>query len=136
MSVENGCDPILLSWSPPFSLDVTGVDPDIWYTVLISDVTDEDNPTAIPCTDCHNLTQPHYFWPSPLPTPVPVTSTASQSSHEMELGKKRRVSIFQYFRAYNNRLVRYSMHRIMNIHIHTFTHMHKLLLALTLQKAK
>ena len=55
---------ILLSWSPPFSLDVTGVDPDIWYTVLISNVTDEDNPTAVPCTDCHNLTQPHYTFTS------------------------------------------------------------------------
>ena len=24
-----------ISWSAPFSLDVTGVDPDIWYSVLI-----------------------------------------------------------------------------------------------------
>ena len=59
----------LLSWSPPFSLDVTGVDPDIWYTVLISNVTDEDNPTAVPCTDCHNLTQPHYTFTTANPSP-------------------------------------------------------------------
>ena len=60
LRVRSTRDSILLSWSPPFSLDVTGVDPDIWYTVLISNVTDEDSPVDVPCTDCHNLTQPHY----------------------------------------------------------------------------
>ena len=68
VSVESGRDSILLSWSPPFSLDVTGVDPDIWYTVLISNVTDENNPTAVPCTD-HNLTQPHYNFTTANPNP-------------------------------------------------------------------
>ena len=70
VSVENGSDSILLSWSPPFSLDVTGVDHDIWYTVLISNVTDKGNPTAIPCTDCHNLTQPHYTFTTANPSPA------------------------------------------------------------------
>ena len=51
-----------MSWTAPFSLDVTGVDPDIWYSLLIYNVTDEENPTAIPCTDCHNLTQTHYIF--------------------------------------------------------------------------
>ena len=51
-----------MSWTAPFSLDVTGVDPDIWYSVLIYNVTDEGNPTAISCTDCHNLTQTHYIF--------------------------------------------------------------------------
>ena len=69
VSVENGSGSILLSWSPPFSLDVTGVHPDIWYTVLISNVTDEDNPTAVLCTDCHNLTQPHYTFTTANPSP-------------------------------------------------------------------
>ena len=49
-----------LNWTAPFSLDVTDVDPDIWYSVLIYNVTDEDNPTAIPCTDCTNITETHY----------------------------------------------------------------------------
>ena len=49
-----------MSWSAPFSLDVTNVDPDIWYSVLIYNVTDEENPTAVPCTGCHNLTQTNY----------------------------------------------------------------------------
>ena len=60
ISVKNNSDSIHISWSPPFSLDVTGVDPDIWYTVLISNVTDENNPVNVSCTNCHNVTQPHY----------------------------------------------------------------------------
>ncbi|CAI8045438.1 hypothetical protein GBAR_LOCUS25133 [Geodia barretti] len=49
-----------ISWTAPFSLDVTGVDPDIWYSVLIYNVTDEKNLTAILCTDCINITETHY----------------------------------------------------------------------------
>ena len=59
----------LLSWNPSFSLDVTGVDPDVWYTVLIFNMTDKDNPTAVLCTDCHNLTQPHYTFTTASPSP-------------------------------------------------------------------
>ena len=51
---------VTISWAAPFSLDVTGVDPDIWYSVLIYNVTDENNPTAILCTDCINITETHY----------------------------------------------------------------------------
>ncbi|CAI7992180.1 hypothetical protein GBAR_LOCUS937, partial [Geodia barretti] len=51
---------VTISWSAPFSLDVTGVDPDIRYSVLIYNVTDENNPTAILCTDCMNITETHY----------------------------------------------------------------------------
>ena len=40
---------VTISWSSPFSLDMTGVDPDIWYSVFIYNVTDENNPTAILC---------------------------------------------------------------------------------------
>ena len=58
-----------MSWTAPFSLDVTGVDPDIWYSVLIYNVTDEENPTAIPCTDCHSLTQTHYIFSPHYPSP-------------------------------------------------------------------
>ena len=51
---------LLISWTAPFSLDVTGVDPDIWYSVLIYNVTDVNNLTAILCTDCINITETHY----------------------------------------------------------------------------
>ena len=56
-----------ISWRAPWSLDVTGVDHDIWYSVLIQNVTDEDRPTDIPCTDCTNITETHYtFTPDHL----------------------------------------------------------------------
>ena len=58
---------IILSWSAPFSLDVTGVDPDIWYSVLIYNVT--DNLTAIPCTDCTDITETHYTFTPDYPSP-------------------------------------------------------------------
>ncbi|CAI8051925.1 hypothetical protein GBAR_LOCUS28408 [Geodia barretti] len=58
-SISNASS-VTISWSAPFSLDVTGVDPDIWYSVLIYNVTDENNPTAILCTDCINITETHY----------------------------------------------------------------------------
>ena len=67
--VQNNSDFILLSWSPPFSLDVTGEDPDVWYTVLISNVTDELNPVDMPCNDCHNLIKPHYNFTTANPSP-------------------------------------------------------------------
>ena len=58
---------IIISWSAPFSLDVTAVDPDIWYSVLIYNVT--DNPTAIPCTDCTDITETHYTFTPDYPSP-------------------------------------------------------------------
>ena len=58
---------VTISWSAPWSLDVTGVDHDIWYSVLIQNVTDEDRPTDILCTDCTNITETHYtFTPDHL----------------------------------------------------------------------
>ncbi|CAI8007193.1 hypothetical protein GBAR_LOCUS5098 [Geodia barretti] len=60
MRVISNASSVTISWSAPFSLDVTGVDPDIWYSVLIYNVTDENNPTAILCTDCINITETHY----------------------------------------------------------------------------
>ena len=51
---------ITISWEAPWSLDVTGVDHDIWYSVLIQNVTDENNPTPISCTDCTNITETVY----------------------------------------------------------------------------
>ena len=63
---------ITISWEAPWSLDVTGVDHDIWYSVLIQNVTDENNPTPISCTDCTNITETVYtFTPDHL-TPCHV----------------------------------------------------------------
>ena len=53
---------IIVSWTAPFSLDVTGVDPDVWYTIFIYNVTHD--PITISCTDCVNITETHYtFYP-------------------------------------------------------------------------
>ena len=58
LTVKDSVSSIIISWSAPFSLDVTGVDPDIRYSVLIYNAT--DNPTAIPCTDCTDITETNY----------------------------------------------------------------------------
>ena len=60
LKANGNASSVTISWTAPFSLDVTGVDPDIWYSVLIYNVTDENNPTAILCTDCINITETHY----------------------------------------------------------------------------
>ena len=62
LEIVSNTSSITISWSAPFSLDVTGVDPDIWYSVLIYNVTDEDHPRVVPCTDCTNLTETHYIF--------------------------------------------------------------------------
>ena len=63
----NSDSSVSISWSAPWSLDVTGVDHDIWYSVLIQNVIDEDRPTDILCTDCTNITETHYtFTPDHL----------------------------------------------------------------------
>ena len=53
-ATSNGTS-VTISWSPPFSLI-----PDIWYSVFIYNVTDENNPTAILCTNCNSITETHY----------------------------------------------------------------------------
>ena len=47
---------IIISWTAPFSLDVTGVDPDIWYSVLIYNVTDE-TAVSMPYPNCTNISE-------------------------------------------------------------------------------
>ena len=59
LHVTSDASSVTISWTAPFSLDVTGVDPDIWYSVIYN-VTDENNPTDTLCTDCINITETHY----------------------------------------------------------------------------
>ena len=56
VSVSSGSSIIIISWSAPFSLDVTGVDPDIWYSVLIYNVTDE-TAASVPYPNCINISE-------------------------------------------------------------------------------
>ena len=39
---------------------MTDVHPDIWYSVLIFNVTEEESPHLIDCTDCDNITTSNY----------------------------------------------------------------------------
>ena len=67
LTAKSDVSSVTISWTAPFSLDVTGVDPDIWYSVLIYNVTNENNITAILCTDCTNISETHYtFTPDHL----------------------------------------------------------------------
>ena len=67
ISVTSGLNTITISWSAPFSLDVTDVDHDIWYSVLIYNMTDE--PTVISCTDCINIIETYYTFTPDYPSP-------------------------------------------------------------------
>ena len=79
---------VSISWTAPWSLDVTGVDHDIWYSVLIQNVTDEDRPTDILCTDCTNITETHYtFTPDHL-SPCHVYNFAIIPANGVGLGER------------------------------------------------
>ena len=81
LSAISNASSVIILWIAPLSLDVTGVDPDIWYSVLIYNVTDENNPTAILCTDCINITETHYtFTPDYIPQSLSCVATTSLSS--------------------------------------------------------
>ena len=58
----NNISSITISWSASFSLDVTNVDHDIWYSVLIYNMTDE--PTVL-----DNITETYYTFTPNYPSP-------------------------------------------------------------------
>ncbi|CAI8019265.1 hypothetical protein GBAR_LOCUS11596 [Geodia barretti] len=68
LRVMSNASSVTVSWTAPFSLDVTDVDPDIWYSVLVYNVTDENNTAAILCTDCINITETHYTFTPDYPS--------------------------------------------------------------------
>ena len=57
-------DIIRLTWTPPFFLDITGVDPDIWYRMEVYNVTSG----RVPLTN-HTLYKPEYNFTVPDPSP-------------------------------------------------------------------
>ena len=93
-----------ISWTAPWFLDVTGVDHDIWYSVLIQNVTDEDRPTDILCTDCTNITETHYtFTPDHL-SPCHVYSFTIIPANGAGLGERSICKFkenFEYYYAVN-----------------------------------
>ena len=99
---------ITISWEAPWSLDVTGVDHDIWYSVLIQNVTDENNPTPISCTDCTNITETVYtFTPDHLSpchvynfSVTPFNGAGQGESSHMETTRKFRL-VWEQMRFYS-----------------------------------
>ena len=43
---------LCLSWTPPFTLDITNVDPDLYYIIEITSTANTENPLTISCDDC------------------------------------------------------------------------------------
>ena len=64
LSISENAKSFNISWTPPFSLDITarGLGPDMWYSVLIYNVTDETNPVEIHCTDSDYITETYYIF--------------------------------------------------------------------------
>ena len=64
LRVRSNASSVIVSWTPPFSLDVTDVHPDVWYSVLIYNMTDENSTTVNLCTDCieTNYTFTHEYF--------------------------------------------------------------------------
>ena len=62
LRVTENMTSVSISWTAPFSLDVTDTSygPDIWYSVIIYNMTDENNPTVVLCTDCDDITDTNY----------------------------------------------------------------------------
>ena len=71
LRVRANSSSIAITWTAPFSLDVTDVHPDIRYSVLIHNITAEANSTAVhvPCPDCVNITATHYTFTTDYPSP-------------------------------------------------------------------
>ena len=69
LSVSENGSHVEVIWVAPFSLDVTGVEYDITYSILISNVTDETSPMPVACAVCHNLTLTHFTFSPPHPLP-------------------------------------------------------------------
>ena len=71
---------MVISWT---ALDMTGVDPDIWYSVVIYNVTDENNPTASSVlTISIAITETHYtFTPDYIPQSLPCVQLLCHPSY-------------------------------------------------------
>jgi hypothetical protein len=67
LKTSSGSPSVFVSWTAPFSLDVT----DIWYTVFIYkyNVKDDVRPNAVPCTDCTEFVDTSYTFTPEHPSP-------------------------------------------------------------------
>ena len=56
---------ILLTWDPPFSLDITGVDPDLWCCVEVYNISRGRTPLTTNCS----VYEPQFFFTAPNRSP-------------------------------------------------------------------
>ena len=56
---------ILLTWTPPFSLDITGVGPDLWYCVEVYNISQGRAPLTTNCS----VYEPEFCFTAPNPSP-------------------------------------------------------------------
>ena len=56
---------ILLTWDPPFSLNITGVNPDLWYCVEVYNIS---RGRALLTSNC-SVYEPQFYFTAPNPSP-------------------------------------------------------------------
>ena len=56
---DSSPDFILVSWTTPFSLDITDSDADLWYSLSILTPT-SGSLLPFPCSDCHHISHTFY----------------------------------------------------------------------------
>ena len=59
---------LYLSWIPPFTIDITFVDPDLHYIIEIMNITSAGNSSTIPCDNCP-VASPDYVFAVENPSP-------------------------------------------------------------------
>ena len=62
-------DSIIITWEPPFSLNLTDVEPDVVYCVDMYNVTAHQSSDHIILSDC-NVVEPQYTFTSSQPDPT------------------------------------------------------------------
>ena len=61
LTVHSHQSSILLTWTPPFSLDITGVNPDFWYCVEVYNITWGRAPLTTNCS----VYEPQFYFTAP-----------------------------------------------------------------------
>ena len=61
LTVHSHQSSILLTWTPPFSLDITGVDPDLWYCVEVYHISRRGAPLTTNCS----VYEPQFYFTAP-----------------------------------------------------------------------
>ena len=94
LEVYSGHAFILLTWTPPFSLDLTGIDPDLWYCVEVYNIS--SGGTLL--TNSYTVSEPRFNFtvtsPSPCDrfefrvTPVNGAGNGSMTSVNGSFGSK------------------------------------------------